>query len=139
MKKVFFILTLLLSCNNLFSQTYEVRRVDDRPRPRTYSPTISTLDFAEQTGNVQSQMQAKYDTNYEKINAKISSIHKILTKMIQRHKSGVQILEEEQIEYIGQYEENLKKINKIKLTNNSSVNQALNYLDGVEGQLYEWL
>ena len=139
MKKIFYILTLLLSSNNLFSQTYEIRRVDDARRPYTYSPTISTLDVAEQTGAVQSQLQAKYDANYEKINAKISSISKILSKMIQRHKSGVQILEGDRLEYIHQYLENLDKINNINLTNNSSVNKVLNYLDDVEGQLYEWL
>lgn len=139
MKKAFFILTFLLSCNNLFSQTYEVKRVDNRPRPRTYSPTISTLDFAEQTGNIQSQLQAKYDANYEKINSKVRSISKILSKMIQRHKDGVQLLEGERLEYIHQYTENLDKINNINLTNNSTVNKVLNYLDDVEEQLYEWL
>lgn len=139
MKKIFFILTLLLSFNNLFSQTYEIRRVDGTRKPLKYSPTISTLDVAEQTGNVQSQLQAKYDANYEKINSKVKSISKILSKMIERHKNGIQILEGERLEYIHEYLENLDKINNINLTNNSSVNRALNYLDDVEGQLYEWL
>jgi hypothetical protein len=139
MKKVIFIITLFLSCNNLFSQTYEVRRVDDKPIPRTYSPTISTLDVAEETGRVQSQLQARYDSNFQKVNSKISSISKILSKMIQRHKSGIQLLEGERLEYINDYINNLENIKKINYTNNSSVSQVLNYLDKIESQLYDWL
>jgi hypothetical protein len=126
-------MTLFLSCNNLFSQTYEIRRVDGSRVPYKYSPTISILDFAEETGRVQSKLQVIYDANYQKIDSKVKSIGKILGKLVERHKKGIIILEGDRLEYIHQYLENLDKINKINLTNNSTVNQVLNYLDEIEG------
>ena len=139
MKNIIIIGLLIVSLNKSFSQTYEVRRVDDRYKPIDYGHTISTTDVVEQTGSVQSQLQARYDSNFQKVNSKISSISKILSKMIQRHKSGIQLLEGERLEYINDYINNLENIKKINYTNNSSVSQVLNYLDKIESQLYDWL
>lgn len=139
MKKTLFVVLLIMSFNKIFSQTYEVRRVDDTRKPIDYGHAISTTDMAEQTGYVQSQLQARYNANFQKVNDKISSISKIISKMIQRSKSGVQLLDGEKAEYIHDYINNLEKIKKINLTNNSSASQVLNYLDQIESQLYDWL
>jgi hypothetical protein len=132
MKNLIIISLLIISINKSFSQTYELRRVDD------YNPT-STVETARYIGNIQEKMQTRFDANYQKINDKTNSIDKLIRKLIQKHKSGEKILESERLEYLHQYYQNLDKLSKFNYTNNSSVIKVLNYLDNVESQLFQWL
>jgi hypothetical protein len=133
MKKIFVFSLLVFSVTKLFSQIYEVRRVDEDHYGRTLNETARYM------GNMQDKMQAKYDANYQKINTKIRSIDKIIGKFVQRHKNGEESLEEEVFPYIRIYNQNLKKIERINMMDNSEVLRVLNYLDDVESQLYNWL
>ena len=132
MKKICFILILILRCNNLFSQTYEIRRVDD------YNPT-STVETARYIGRMQEKIQLRYDVNYEKFSRKVRGVEKIIEKIIQLHKNGDFELKGERLKYLKEYYNNLEKIKNIDFSDNSSVNIILNYLDDIENVIYKWL
>ena len=58
---------MLFITTGAISQTYEIRRTDNQRTGINYGNTIPTTDLAGYIGGVQSQMQAKYDYNYQKI------------------------------------------------------------------------
>jgi hypothetical protein len=139
-KTCVFFTIILFSFNNSFAQTYEVRRVDDGYRePIDYGHAISTLDIAEKTGEVQTKLQARYDSNFEKVNTKINNIGKIIRKLRIKHEDGTRPFTDNQRKYLNEYGKNLEKIQNINLTSNSQVQSVLSYLNEIESELYDWL
>ncbi len=116
MKKIFFLLILLLISNNLFSQTYLIRRIDD------YSPT-STVETARYIGSIQEKMQARYDANYKKITNEINHIKQKINDLPFDYNTRKNIL----TRFV---HECLKNVDNsgINMTSNSDVTKAINYI-----------
>lgn len=132
MKNLIIISLLIVSINKSYSQTYEIRRVDD------YNPT-STVETARYIGRIQEKIQLRYDVNYEKFSRKVRGIEKIIEKIIQLHKNGDIDLKRERLLYLKEYYNKLEKIKNVDFSDNSSLNIILNYLDEIENVIYKWL
>jgi hypothetical protein len=132
MKNLIIISLLIVSINKSYSQTYEIRRVDD------YNPT-STVETARYIGRMQEKIQLRYDVNYEKFSRKVRGIEKIIEKIIQLHKNGDIELKRERLLYLKEYYNKLEKIKNVDFSDNSSLNIILNYLDEIENVIYKWL
>ena len=116
MKKICFILILILRCNNLFSQTYEIRRVDD------YNPT-STVETARYIGKIQGKMQAKYDVNYQKMTNKINHIKQKINDLPFDYNTRKNILSRFNYECLKNIENS-----GIDMTSNTDVIRAIDYM-----------
>ena len=132
--KQLFLLFLLLVSFGSIAQTYEVRRIDNQQRGRDYGTTIPTTDVAQYVGGIQSQMQAKYDSNYLRVEDKVRDIGRLVARL---NKSGA-ISTNSRSEYITSYTNNFSKINKVNFTDNVAVSKVMSYLRAIEDELLTW-
>jgi hypothetical protein len=132
-KQLFLFFLLLVSFSSV-AQTYEVRRIDNQQRGRNYGTTIPTTDVAQYVGGIQSQMQAKYDSNYLRVEDKVVDIGRIVARL---NKSGA-ISTNSRSGYITSYTDNLSKINKVNFTDNVAVSKVMSYLRAIEDELLTW-
>ena len=132
--KQLFLLFLLLVSFGSIAQTYEVRRIDNQQRGRDYGTTIPTTDVAQYVGGIQSQMQAKYDSNYLRVEDKVRDIGRLVARL---NKYGA-ISTNSRSEYITSYTDNLSKINKVNFTDNVAVSKVMSYLRAIEDELLTW-
>ncbi len=125
---------MLFITTGAISQTYEIRRTDNQRTGINYGNTIPTTDLAGYIGGVQSQMQAKYDYNYQKISDKLDDIGFIIKRL---NKEGV-ISSDSRRAYVTSYYGNLSKIDRINFTDNVTVTKVMSYLRSIEDELNTW-
>lgn len=127
-------IVLFLLSYTAFSQTYEIRRTDNQRSAINYGKTIPTTDMAGYIGGVQSQMQARYNYNYQKISDKLEDIGYIMRRLT---KDGYDLTESRE-KFLNDYSENLSRINKVNYSDNVTVTKVMSYLRAVEDELNSW-
>ncbi len=127
-------IVLFLLSYTAFSQTYEIRRTDNQRSAINYGKTIPTTDMAGYIGGVQSQMQARYNYNYQKISDKLDDIGYIMRRLT---KDGYDLTESRE-KFLNDYSENLSRINKVNYSDNVTVTKVMSYLRAVEDELNSW-
>ena len=127
------ILFLLISLGS-GAQTYIVKRVDNQPRGINYGTTIPTTDLARYSGGIQSQMQAKYEYNHQKISDKLDDITYIVRKL---NRNGFSANNSQKI-FLGKYSEFLGRIDRMDFTDNVAVSKVMSYLRYVEEEMQTW-
>lgn len=133
LQKCLFVIMIIYS-STAISQTYEIRRTDNQRRGINYGNTISTTDLAGYIGGVQSQMQAKYENNYQRVEDKVRDIARIVASLKERGAISTY----QRREYLTSYTESFSIINKINYTDNVSVNKVMSYLRDVENEFNSW-
>ena len=98
------------------AQTYEIRRVDDYKR-NSASETIRYI------GGIQSQMQSRYDSNYQKISNEINHIKQEINNLPFDYNIKKNIL----TRFINVCLKNVDN-SGINMTSNSDVIKAINYM-----------
>lgn len=88
--------------------------------PLTYSPTISTMDIAQLTGQVQTALQQRFDVNVAKVDDLIQKI------------TSVPLVREKDKKYLGDRLNGLLSMvdanSKVDMTNNNVTRQISNYI-----------
>lgn len=131
-KCLFFI--MIISSSTAISQTYEIRRTDNQRRGINYGNTVPTTDLAGYIGGVQSQMQARYNYNYQKVSDKLDDIGYVMRRLT---KQGYELTDERRT-FLNNYQISLSKINRINFSDNASVTNVMSYLRSVEEELNSW-
>lgn len=126
-------LFLLISLGSI-AQTYIVKRVDNQPRGINYGTTIPTTDLASYSGGIQSQMQAKYEYNHQKISDKLDDISSILRRL---NRNGFKANNSQRI-FLDVYREFLPKIDRIDFTDNVAVSKVMSNLRYAEEEILTW-
>lgn len=88
--------------------------------PLTYSPTISTMDIAQLTGQVQTALQQRFDVNVAKVDDLIQKV------------TSVPLVREQDKKYLGDRLSGLLSMvdanSKVDMTNNNVTRQISNYI-----------
>lgn len=132
-KQLFLFFLLLVSFSSV-AQTYEVRRIDNQQRGRDYGTTIPTTDLAQYVGGIQSQMQAKYEYNHQKISDKLDDISLIIRRL---NRNGFKANNSQRI-FLDVYREFLPKIDRIDFTDNVAVSKVMSNLRYAEEEILTW-
>lgn len=132
-KQLFLIFLLLISIGSV-AQTYIVKRIDNQPRGINYGTTIPTTDLARYSGGIQSQMQAKYEYNHQKISDKLDDISSILRRL---NRNGFKANNSQRI-FLDVYREFLPKIDRIDFTDNVAVSKVMSNLRYAEEEILTW-
>lgn len=77
MKTIVFYAVLLLNSITYAQNTYNmyiVKKPNTYQKPTSYGSPVSTLDVATETVNVQSQLQQRYNYNYERLSNTLNEI-----------------------------------------------------------------
>ena len=131
-KQLFLIILFLISIRSV-AQTYIVKRIDNQPRSINYGTTIPTTDLARYSGGIQSQMQSKYDSNYEKISNEINFIKQKINELPYDYNTKKKIL----TKFINVCLKNVDN-SGIDLTSNTDTTKAINYMySSVNGYIDE--
>jgi len=112
MKTTILFAVLLLNSIAYSQNTYNmyiVKKPNTYQKPTTYRNPISTLDVARETSNVQSQLQQRYNYNYERfsntlneINSQIYSLNvnrEIKDRIINRWNRAINAIDTKQINF----------------------------------------
>ena len=131
MKSLILIAVLFYSSFTFSQNTYDVY-VIEKEKPNPYGRTISTTDIARQTGYVQSQLQQRYDYNYERFSNAFNDISNQIY--------GLNVSKEVKDKIINRWNLYVDKINSLKVnfTSNSDVTSIINYsYNSVNKIIYE--
>lgn len=131
--KQLFVFFLFLITFGSVAQTYIVKRIDNQPRSINYGTTIPTTDLARYSGGIQSQMQSKYDINYEKISNEINFIKQKINELPFDYNTKKKILNK----FINVCIKNVDN-SGINLTSNTDTTKAIDYMySSVNGYIDE--
>lgn len=131
-KQLFVFFLFLISFRSI-AQTYIVKRIDNQPRSINYGTTIPTTDLARYSGGIQSQMQSKYDSNYEKISNEINFIKQKINELPLEYNTKKKILNK----FINVCIKNVDN-SGINLTSNTDTTKAIDYMySSVNGYIDE--
>ncbi|CAM4324039.1 hypothetical protein EWU23_09675 [Cytophagaceae bacterium 50C-KIRBA] len=102
---------------------------------RAYSQTL-LLDNAREIGEVQRQMQLKYEKNNEKVSEVSDEFYKVL-KILNRRSKEKTLLSSEQIKYVVDVITIMNKT-KLNLTDNVGVNNYVRFLNNAIEEIESW-
>ncbi len=132
-KQLLLLILLLISIGSV-AQTYIVKRIDNQPRGTNYGTTPSYGETIKYIGGIQSQMQAKYEYNHQKISDKLDDISSVVRKL---SRNGFSANNSQKI-FLGKYSEFLGRIDRMDFTDNVAVSKVMSYLRYVEEEMQTW-
>jgi hypothetical protein len=123
MKNTRLLLLLLLISFSSKAQTYIIKRIDNQQTGINYGTTPSYGETIKYIGDIQSQMQSKYDSNYEKISNEINFIKQKINELPFDYNTKKKIL----TKFINVCLKNVDN-SGIDLTSNTDTTKAINYM-----------
>jgi C-terminal processing protease CtpA/Prc len=133
MKNTRLLLLLLLISFSSKAQTYIIKRIDNQQTGINYGTTPSYGETIKYIGDIQSQMQSKYDSNYEKISNEINFIKQKINELPFDYNTKKKIL----TKFINVCLKNVDN-SGIDLTSNTDTTKAINYMySSVNGYIDE--
>lgn len=102
--------------------------------PRNYGSPLNLSDNAQYVGQIQREMQLKFEKNQERIQDKFDDIYSAMLSAKKRNSS----LTQSQVNYYNAFIDNYKKILKSNLSDTVYVNSVLSYMRGVQEEVYSW-
>ena len=102
--------------------------------PRNYGTPLNLSDNAQYVGQIQHEMQLKYEKNQERIQDKFDDIYSAMLSAKKRNNG----LSQSQVNYYNAFIDNYKKILNANLSDTVYVNGVLSYMRGIQEEVYSW-
>lgn len=131
LKSKSFIKFIALICFLIASNSYSQSAYST---PRNYGEPLNLTESAQYVGQLQHQMQLKYEKNQERLQDKFDDIYSAMISA-KRKNNG---LTQSQVDYYNAFITNYNKVLNSNLSDTVYVNDVLSYMRKIQEVVYSW-